>query len=542
MKKILILACLILGLSSLSRAQGVSVSGQAIVNTPTSVSGIPGNTVLQAVPNAQITVCLSTGGGIPCTPLVANIFSDAALTVPTANPLTADLNGNFQFFIAPNSTGYLYSQTAPGIVGQLFKILPQTTNGAGIGGSIASGQVAVGSGANMISGSAFLTYVAGLFNINGTGSQTVLGVTNSTAATNVLGQSSPLGCFTGQYWTGGGSAPDTFCLQNVIPNGTNPISVLTLTHFGSVNGIGFSAPSLLSTGNVTANGDVVGQSSNNSFDFDTGGAGTVFVMTSVANAIGNTTTYTHDTSTGSTKPGLGMIVVIAGFANGVNNGTFTVQSSDNTHITVFNSSGVAEIHAATGTENLAIGNTQNAATLGSTSPVTIQGQSYNVGLNYFEMYPFSPVVVAAKGNARDAGYFRIINDGSTGNHGLEIAGIIDGTGAAPAIAHLGIFNGVSGFGFPHLSPDTGLQIFNTTTTCTTAAAVGATCTTPNITIPVAEPDTSYRAVCIGKNGFSNVPVVIATNNASVTQFTITIAALTAAAASFASYDCSVGHN
>lgn len=88
---------------------------------------------------------------------------------------------------------------------------------------------------------------------------------------------------------------------------------------------------------------------------------------------------------------------------------------------------------------------------------------------------------------------------------------------------------------------TGLQIFNTTTTCTTGASVGATCTTAAINLPVAEPDTSYRLVCTGK-GLTNVPVVIATTNSSATQFTITIAALTAAAASFASYDCVAGHN
>lgn len=88
---------------------------------------------------------------------------------------------------------------------------------------------------------------------------------------------------------------------------------------------------------------------------------------------------------------------------------------------------------------------------------------------------------------------------------------------------------------------TGLQIFNTTTTCTTGASVGATCTTAAISLPIAEADTAYRVTCTGK-GLTNVPVVIATTNSSATQFTITIAALTAAAASFASYDCLIGHN
>lgn len=90
---------------------------------------------------------------------------------------------------------------------------------------------------------------------------------------------------------------------------------------------------------------------------------------------------------------------------------------------------------------------------------------------------------------------------------------------------------------------TGLQLFGATTTCTTAASVGAACTTANINLPVTEPDTSYRIVCIGKeSGVTGVPVVVATTNVSTTQFTITIAALTATGASFSAYDCFVGHN
>jgi hypothetical protein len=88
---------------------------------------------------------------------------------------------------------------------------------------------------------------------------------------------------------------------------------------------------------------------------------------------------------------------------------------------------------------------------------------------------------------------------------------------------------------------TGFQVFNTTTTCTTAATAGATCTTAAISLPVAEADTSYRVTCTGK-GPTNVPVVGWTTNSSASQFTITIVAITAAAATFTSYDCVAGHN
>jgi hypothetical protein len=88
----------------------------------------------------------------------------------------------------------------------------------------------------------------------------------------------------------------------------------------------------------------------------------------------------------------------------------------------------------------------------------------------------------------------------------------------------------------------GLQIFNTSTTCTTGASVGATCTTANITLPVTEPDTNYRMWCMGRGFAAGVPVFLSATNVSTTQFTISIAALTAAAASFSSYDCVAGHN
>jgi hypothetical protein len=49
--------------------------------------------------------------------------------------------------------------------------------------------------------------------------------------------------------------------------------------------------------------------------------------------------------------------------------------------------------------------------------------------------------MTVKGESQDAAYLRILNDGTTGNHGLEIGAIIDGTGAAPVTLQLGEFNG-----------------------------------------------------------------------------------------------------
>lgn len=91
-----------------------------------------------------------------------------------------------------------------------------------------------------------------------------------------------------------------------------------------------------------------------------------------------------------------------------------------------------------------------------------------------------------------------------------------------------------------LTNATGLQFFNTSTTCTTAPSAGSACTTGAITLPVGYSDTNYRVACFGQNP-TNVPVV-QTYTKSNTTFTIQIVAITAAAATFGNYDCIVGHN
>lgn len=86
----------------------------------------------------------------------------------------------------------------------------------------------------------------------------------------------------------------------------------------------------------------------------------------------------------------------------------------------------------------------------------------------------------------------------------------------------------------------GLQAFNVTTTCTTAATVGAICTTGAESLPVAYADTNYRVSCTGLTPTA-VPIV-QTVTKSNSSFTITVAALTAVAAHFTSFDCIAAHN
>lgn len=59
---------------------------------------------------ASIRICTAAAAGVPCSPL-ASIYSDAGLTVPKANPFTADSQGNYTYYAAP---GYFKEQVNVG--------------------------------------------------------------------------------------------------------------------------------------------------------------------------------------------------------------------------------------------------------------------------------------------------------------------------------------------------------------------------------------------------------------------------------------------
>ena len=58
--------------------------------------------VWRPVPGASIRVCQSGSTGVPCSPL-ANVYSNAALTVALGNPFKSDSKGNYSFYIAPGT-------------------------------------------------------------------------------------------------------------------------------------------------------------------------------------------------------------------------------------------------------------------------------------------------------------------------------------------------------------------------------------------------------------------------------------------------------
>lgn len=83
-------------LSSNVYAQGGSVIRQVVSPDVPSGSGQP-------AANVPVRVCTSAATGTPCSPLVANIYQDQALTEPIGNPFSTDQNGNYQFFIGTGS-------------------------------------------------------------------------------------------------------------------------------------------------------------------------------------------------------------------------------------------------------------------------------------------------------------------------------------------------------------------------------------------------------------------------------------------------------
>ena len=71
---------------------------------------------------------------------------------------------------------------------------------------------------------------------------------NTTAATNVLSQSSPIFTWGGQFWNGAASAADNWTAQNVVANGTNGTSTLTFAHSGTTGVSLLGAPGFNVTG------------------------------------------------------------------------------------------------------------------------------------------------------------------------------------------------------------------------------------------------------------------------------------------------------
>lgn len=392
-------------------------------------------------PSCTVTVNI-TGGGL------ATLFSDSALSVPLANPFTANTNG-YWFFYAVNGRYDI----------QL--------SGAGFGSPFTLGDYLLGSGSG-VGNIVGCTTTGGVVYQNGTtntgtcgANQTAdssgdLNLINPTAATSSVSQSSPLLKLAGTCWNGSAYQADYYTFQNVVPNGSGQGGTMTLIYSGCnvpFNGVSFGGT--ISANIVKANTNFSSPSIlNNDQIFD----GSAITLSSVANAVGSLATYTGPSATAIAVSG--MYATVTGFSTGANNGRFKVSSSTPTTLVLYNSSAVSETHAATATLDtsyvLSGASTTLQGTGGTTTPAFgLRGSTFKVKLLNNVAPSGINEVDTMDANATDAGYKYVVNDPTTGNHGLEIGGISDGTGAAPAFLNLGVFDSANEI---KLSSPTGVAI------------------------------------------------------------------------------------
>lgn len=109
LKRLLLTLALV---ASLAAAQGVFFQGTATTTTNLSGQGA----VVVPIPGATSYVCSGVYDGTdPCTAATATtVYQDKALTIPYANPLVADSQGNWGFWAAPSD----YYYTTSGLPGQ----------------------------------------------------------------------------------------------------------------------------------------------------------------------------------------------------------------------------------------------------------------------------------------------------------------------------------------------------------------------------------------------------------------------------------------
>lgn len=272
---------------------------------------------------------------------------------------------------------------------------------------------------------------------------------NPTVATSIANHNSPSLVLSGTAWNGAASVVDKWTIQNVVSAGTNPTSTLTFTPTGpGAPQISFLADFLVPVSKIQGV-EIIG-TSNAFFDFNTGASGTAVSGTSVGNAVGQLATYAA-TYVPSGFPVAGMYVTVTGFVTHAaqNNGHFLVSSASTSQVVVYNPNAIAETNPCTITTDLPYVNNSggyNVGFGGAATTFAISGTSYTPEA-IFELLPqgsgySQPVAITAKGDNIDAAYLRIVNIASSGNHGLEIGSIIDGTGVAPVIFQLGNFNGI----------------------------------------------------------------------------------------------------
>ncbi|HVI09752.1 MAG TPA: hypothetical protein VND65_15805, partial [Candidatus Binatia bacterium] len=193
---------------------------------------------------------------------------------------------------------------------------------------------------------------------------------------------------------------------------------------------------------------------------------TTFTLTKVANAGGGRTVYTGTITGGGGNAYVGATVVVAGFTNANDNGTFTCTASNTTTLTLNNANGVAQTHAATAT-----------VTTSATYSGTITGGAGNAynGLN---------ATISGFTNAGNNGTFAITASSATSITVSNVASVAEtntGTAVIPTGTSTlytgtitgGLNNGFAGDSFVIAGFSTASN--NGTFTCTASTPTTLTC-------------------------------------------------------------------
>jgi len=127
MKKLLLVLTLLL--PAVCLAQGAGYTNTALTTTSASP-----NSTTRVVSYATVRVCTEPATGSPCSPL-STIYGNPALSgSPLPNPMTADVYGNYTFYVSPGT--YHIQITGTGIKQQ---DLPYVSIGLSVNGSVSPG-------------------------------------------------------------------------------------------------------------------------------------------------------------------------------------------------------------------------------------------------------------------------------------------------------------------------------------------------------------------------------------------------------------------
>lgn len=241
-------------------ANNTLTGGQVILSvTPTTIN----TTLIHANASASSngTIFQMGNPSTSCAGL-STLYTDSTLATPSGiNPVVSDGLGNFGYWGAPGQ--YIIQVYGATVTTKLYFVsLPCVPGSTGVcvssfSGTVANTQIVYALSPTVLSSSPNFTYNGTIFNVNGASTGTTSSLTNPTAATSLIGQSSPLFTLIGNYWTGAASAVDTYSFQDVIGNGTPTSTVLAITHtgLGGSGGAAISVGSVLSAGNITTNGE-----------------------------------------------------------------------------------------------------------------------------------------------------------------------------------------------------------------------------------------------------------------------------------------------